>query len=155
MPKLIIPCTFKEGSVRPDDPGELARYKNTLTDGAKLQMTLEPLPSKRSKQSFNLFHALVTAYCKDQGTDKEHTKMAFKLAHGVCLPVEHGINCQRHGQIVEDVDGKFYFVVSTNELSVSEMYELIRGTVNECMDAQTDIADLIMEWRCFRPDEVN
>ena len=70
------------------------------------------------------------------------------------LPIEHGLTSNRHGQIVEKPDGKFVFVISTNELSTSEMYELIRGTANECMDAQTDIGDLIMEWRCFRPEEV-
>ena len=155
LPKLITPCTYKEGSIKPDDPGEVARFKNSLTDGVRLQMTLENLPSKRSKQAFNLFHALVAAYCKDQGTDREQTKMAFKMVHGVTYPVEHGLTSKRHGQIVEDTDGKFYFVVSTNEYSVSEMYTLIRGTINECLDAMTDIEDIMQEWRCFKVDEVS
>jgi len=152
--KYIGPCTIKDGSIVPEDKEGLARYRNTLTDGAKLQITLEPLPNKRSKQAFNLFHALVSAYCKDQGTDREQTKMAFKMEHGVVLPVEHGLTSKRHGQVVE-ARGKFYFVISTNEYSVPEMYNLIRGTMNECMDAQTDIADIIQEWRCFKVDEIN
>ena len=155
MPKYIAPCTFKDGSIKPDDPGALARFKNSLTDGARLQMTVENLPSKRSKQAFNLFHALVSAYAKDQGVDREQVKMSLKLEHGIAFPVEHGLTSQRHGQVVELPSGQFVFVVSTNELSVSEMYGLIRGTVNECMDAQTDIGDIIMEWRAFRPDEVS
>ena len=155
MPKYIAPCTFFDGVIRPDDPGELARYKNSLTDGARLQMSIEPLPNKRSRRAFNLFHALVTAYSKDQGVDREHAKIGFKLQHGVIIPIEHGLTSNRHGQVVELPSGKFVFAISTNEYTVEEMYRLIRGTINECLDSQTDIGDIIMEWRALKPDEVS
>lgn len=155
MSKYISACTYQNGSIKPDDPRALARYKNSLTDGVRLQMIIEPLPNKRSKQAFNLFHALVGAYSKEQGVDREKAKIDFKLQHGVVFPIEHGLTSKRHGQVVETIDGKFLFAISTNEYSVSEMYTLIRGTVNECLDAQTDIGDIIMEWRALQPNEVS
>ena len=152
--KFVGSATFRGGVVVPDDTGALARYKNSVTDGARLRLTIEPLPAKRSEEAFRLFHALVGVYAKDQGVSREKAKIDFKLAHGVAFPIEHGLTSHRHGQVVELPSGKFVFVVSTNEMSVSEMYVLIRGTINECMDAQTDIQDIILEWRAFQVEEI-
>jgi len=152
--KFVGAATFKRGLIIPDSSGDLAMYKNNLTEGIRLRMTIEPLPAKRSEEAFRLFHALVDAYRKENNLSREKVKMDFKLRHGVVYSIEHGLTSKRHGQIVETPDGKFLFVVSTNEMSVNEMYNLIRGTINECLDAQTDIQDIILQWRTFSAGKI-
>ena len=151
--KFVGAATYKDGGIVVDNPGDLAMYKNSLTPGARLRMTIEPLPAKRSDQAMRLFYALVDVYRKENDIDKERAKADFKLAYGVAYPVVEGLDTTRHGQIADLGNGYFEFLVSLNEYTVEEMYNLLRGTVNACLDAQANIESEILQWRAFNATE--
>lgn len=147
MKRYIGAHIFTGGKLIPEDKESFDAYKKQLSEADRLRLTLEPYSEKRSEKAFRLFHELRDRYSTECNVDKEAAKIAFKLAHGVVVPIQHNFACEREGQVVELPSGKFVFLVSTNAYTVEEMNRLVKGTIAECLDAQVDIDDLIQEWR--------
>ena len=115
--------------------------ENKITNGTKVRLILETWENDCSIRAFNLFHALrdrLAERHEDVSSGyKEHLKQSLKYDYGVKKELFPGT----------------YWLKSTTRMTVSEMWRLMRGTIDLCLEEKAPIADFMQEWDDLKTEQ--
>lgn len=142
---ITVKATYAGGSIIPEEVDKIAEFKKTLEDGDAVELTFRKWQLTRSQRAFNLLHAALGRYSKALGLNLLHVKDEMCLQAGVFIIYNEHFTPPSWGGHFIEYQGDIYFRKTTNEYTVSEMYELIKYAIVASQENHVDVEDLIKD----------
>ena len=113
--------------------------QHKLKPAIKVRLIIQQFSGDCSVEAFNLFHAI-----RDRLADAQeggHASSAYKEHLKQCLKFDFGVK----KELIEGT--KTYWLKSTTRYTSREMYYLMQGTIDRCIEEKVFVEDLLQEYK--------